>query len=216
MNSDSGQRSSVRVLPSLSVAGKEMRSMMNRRKKVVFAVFFATVFCASAQEYPHFQASLTPDYALYESSQRIEGLTLSVWGHNPQSGLAIGLVNGSIENSSGLSLGVLNYAESYAGVQWALANFTEGDFAGWQGGPLLGLLVSVVNHTGGHMSGVQAGVVNLAGTLSGLQLGLINYARQAESGVQIGLVNLLPQNSAWFTGMPQELAPGMVLVNWRF
>ena len=189
---------------------------MNRRNMIACALSVGMAFCASAQEYPHFQASLTPDYAIYESNQRIEGLTLSVWGHNPQSALAIGLVNGSADNSSGLSLGVLNYSESYAGVQWAFANFTEGDCTGWQGGPLLGLLVSVVNYTGGHMRGVQAGVINLAGTLSGLQLGLINYTRQAESGVQIGLVNLLPQNSAWFTGMPQEVAPGMVLVNWRF
>lgn len=189
---------------------------MNKRDMCAFALSVGMAVGASAQERPHFQASLTPDYAIYESSQRIEGVTLSIWGHNPQSALAIGVVNGSSENSSGLSIGVLNYAESYAGVQWAFANFTEDDCSGWQGGPVLGLLVSVVNYTGGHMRGVQTGVVNLAGTLSGLQLGLINYARQAESGVQIGLVNLLPQNDAWFTEMPQELAPGMVLVNWRF
>jgi len=37
----------------------------------------------------------------------------------------------------------------------------------------------------------------------------------AETGVQIGLVNLIPQNK-WFTELPDELAPGMVLINWRF
>jgi len=33
--------------------------------------------------------------------------------------------------------------------------------------------------------------------------------------VQIGLINFIPSNR-WFTGLPDELAPGMVLINWRF
>jgi len=36
-----------------------------------------------------------------------------------------------------------------------------------------------------------------------------------DMGVQIGLVNLIPPNE-WFTGLPNELAPGMIVVNWRF
>jgi hypothetical protein len=65
------------------------------------------------------------------------------------------------------------------------------------------------------MKGFQCGVVNVAGSLTGLQLGLVNYAAEASSGVQIGLVNVLPKNE-WFTALPNELAPGMILVNWRF
>jgi hypothetical protein len=58
------------------------------------------------------------------------------------------------------------------------------------------------------------GMINYAGRLTGLQFGLVNYAATAETGVQIGLVNLIPSN-AWFTELPNQLAPGMIFVNWR-
>ncbi len=189
---------------------------MNKQTVNTCVLTVGIAFGAWAEKEPFFQASLTPDYALYENSQRIEGVTLSIWGNNPQSSLAIGLVNGSSGNSKGLSIGVLNYAESYAGVQWAFANFTEGDCSGWQGGPFIGLLVSVANFTGGHMSGAQIGLINMAGKLSGLQLGVINYTQTAEAGAQIGLINLISENREWFTRLPEEVAPGMILVNWRF
>lgn len=65
------------------------------------------------------------------------------------------------------------------------------------------------------MNGLQCGFVNYAGSLNGLQLGFVNYAETAPSGVQIGFVNIIPKNE-WFTELPDELAPGMVLINWRF
>ena len=189
---------------------------MNTRILIAWMSSVGIALCSWAQENPSFQASLAPDHALYDRTQRIEGMTLSIWGENPQSAFALGLVNGSSGESSGLSLGVLNYAESYKGVQWAFANFTENDCCGWQGGPVLGLVVSVLNYTGGSMKGLQTGVINLSGKLSGLQLGLINYTQTAESGVQIGLINLIASNEGWFNRLPDEVAPGMVLVNWHF
>ncbi|MCE9614465.1 MAG: hypothetical protein K8T26_09325 [Lentisphaerae bacterium] len=154
------------------------------------------------------QLSLTPDIALVDRSETVEGLILNIWGENQQSALALGLVNGSTGDSKGLSLAfILNYADNYTGVQWASVNYTKGDFLGWQNG--------FVNYTDGRMKGLQTGLVNYAGDLTGLQFGFVNYAENAETGVQIGLVNLLPAN-AWFTALPDELAPGMVLVNWRF
>ena len=161
------------------------------------------------------QLSLTPDFALYDRSERIEGVALSIWGENPQSALAIGLVNGSTGDSVGLSVGFVNYADRYTGCQWSFVNCTQGDFNGWQGGPFFGLLVSGVNCTGGSMTGFQCGLVNYAGTLNGLQVGLVNVADTAKSGVQIGIVNIMPENE-WFSRLPDELAPGMVLVNWHF
>lgn len=190
---------------------------MSSRILVIGCFALAAAALARAQEEcPGFQASLTPEHALYPNTQRIEGVTLSIWGENPQSALSIGLVNGSSQASSGFSIGLVNYAESYGGVHWSLANFTEGSFGGWQGGPLFGLLGSVVNYAGGDMTGLQTGVINLSGKLSGLQVGLVNYTQFAESGVQIGVINLISENSGWFTNLPQEVAPGMVLVNWRF
>jgi hypothetical protein len=121
---------------------------MRRLLAILVAVMAASG--ASAGGKP-LQLSLTPDIALFDRGEAIEGLTLGIWSENPQSALALGIVNG---------------------------------------------------------------VVNCAGRLTGLQLGLINYAATADSGVQIGLVNLIPQNP-WFSGLPGEFAPGMVLVNWR-
>lgn len=180
-------------------------------------IVFASLLIAGgamAQTKP-FNASITPDYSVYGRNVMIEGLTLSIWGENPQTSLAIGFVNGSVGQSAGLSVGLLNYAENYKGLQWGLVNYTTGDVSGWQGGFGFGILVSALNYTGGDMRGLQTGVVNYAGKLTGLQLGLVNYAKTAKSGVQIGLVNIMPEN-AWFTNLPDELAPGMILVNWCF
>lgn len=164
-------------------------------KKLLTVVFIfmacVAVSCAYAEDKP-FQASLTPGIAIYPQNTRINGLTLNIWGENPQSALAIGFVNGSSGASKGLSLGLVNYAENYTGVEWGTVNYATGNFKGW-----------------------QHGVVNYAGKLTGLQLGLINYAETAESGLQIGLVNIISQNR-WFSELPNEFAKGMILVNWRF
>lgn len=154
------------------------------------------------------QLSLTPDIAVFSRSTTIEGLTLSIWGENPQTSLALGIANGSTGSSAGFSLGLLlNYADSYKGVQLAAVNYTTGGFLGWQAG--------LVDYTEGSLKGLQTGLVNYAGHLTGLQLGLFNYADTTKTGVQVGIINLLPQNQ-WFTRFPDELAPGMVIVNWRF
>ena len=154
------------------------------------------------------QMSITPGIALYNRHEKIEGVVLGIWSQNPQKALALGIVSGSTGNSSGLSWSLLlNYADNYKGIHWAPINYTKSDFTGWQAG--------FVNYTGGAMKGLQSGTVNIAGRLTGLQLGLANYAETAENGVQIGLINIIPQN-AWFTELPEALAPGMVFVNWRF
>lgn len=163
-----------------------------------------------------FNLSLVPDVAVYGRTTTIEGITLSIWGENPQTSLALGLANGTTGKSVGLSLGVLNYADSYTGLQWGLVNFTEKDTSGWQGGFFFGLVGSAVNYTGGTMTGVQTGVVNVAGRLDGVQVGLVNYAELVDAGLQVGVINIIHQNTAWFGRLPDELAPAMVLVNWRF
>lgn len=178
---------------------------MNRT--LALLVLLASASAAQATHTP-LQISLTPDIALFSRSERIEGLTIGLWSENPQSALAIGLVNGSSGDSAGVSWAfLLNYADDYKGLQMAPVNYTKGDFLGWQAG--------LVNYTEGYMKGLQTGAVNYAGKLTGLQLGFVNYADSAETGVQIGFVNLMPRN-AWFTELPDELAPGMIFVNWRF
>lgn len=158
---------------------------------ITVLIFFAAVSVAQA-EGKVFQASLVPDVAIHSKDTRIEGFALSIWGENPQSAFALGFVNGSTGDSRGFSWGLFNYADDYKGVEWAWGNYAKGNFVGW-----------------------QAGLGNYAGRLTGLQLGFINYAERAESGLQIGLINIIKDNE-WFNNFPNELAKGMVFVNWRF
>lgn len=164
-------------------------------------------FCFAGESRP-FQASLTPDVAIHDRHMMIEGLALSIWGENPQKALALGVVNGSVGESSGFSLSLLaNYADNYKGVHWALVNYTKADFLGWQAG--------FINYTESGFKGVQTGCVNYAGHLKGVQFGLVNYASDVGSGLQLGLINIIPRNE-WFSEFPDALAKGMVLINWRF
>ena len=60
------------------------------------------------------------------------------------------------------------------------------------------------------------GAVNYSANLKGLQLGFVNYAETAsEPAVQLGFINLMSETSNWFSNFPDEVAPGMVFVNWR-
>jgi hypothetical protein len=98
-------------------------------KKIIFitclGIIMAVASMAMAESKP-IQLSLTPDIAVFDKDTEIRGLTLGIWGENPQTALAIGIVNGSKGNSAGFSFGfLLNYAESYKGVQWAPVNYTK-------------------------------------------------------------------------------------------
>ncbi len=177
-------------------------------KKSMLILLMGAVCISSVIASQPIQLSLTPEIAIHNKSERIEGLALSIWGENPQTGLALGFVNGSTGDSAGLSISlILNYADDYTGVQWAAANYVEGDFLGWQCG--------FVNYAGGTMKGLQTGWVNYADELNGLQFGFVNYAESADTGLQIGVVNVMPKN-VWFDKLPDQLAPGMILVNWSF
>jgi hypothetical protein len=180
-------------------------------KKILFIalgmIMVATGAAMAADSQP-IQLSLTPDIAVFDTNTNINGVALNIWGENPQKAFALGFVNGSKGNSAGFSLGILfNYAETYKGVQWAPVNYVGRDFYGWQAG--------VANYADNAMKGVQTGVVNGAGVLTGFQLGVVNYAAKAEGGLQIGVVNIISENQ-WFTDFPKGLAPGMIIVNWRF
>jgi len=180
-------------------------------KKILFialGMILAAAGAAMAADSQPIQLSLTPDVAIFDTNTTIEGVSLSIWGENPQKAFALGFANGSRGESAGFSLGIiLNYAETYKGVQWGLVNYVSKDFYGWQDG--------LVNYTDNAMKGFQSGVVNCAGVLTGFQLGVVNYAAKADSGLQIGIVNVISENK-WFSNFPSELATGMIIVNWRF
>ncbi len=170
-------------------------------KKIVFAAVLAIIFCITGTathvmaDVAPFQLSLTPDIAIQSRATQINGVSLNIWGENPQRALTLGVINGSSGMSSGLSLAFLtNYAEDYSGAQVA-----------W-----------FVNYCSGRLSGFELAFVNYASELHGMQLGLINFAEKVEKGLQIGVINVMKNNTYWFGGMPEQVAPMMVLVNWRY
>lgn len=174
------------------------------KKVLVFSIFVAGTFAVHADAI--FQASLVPDIAIHSRTTQINGFLLNIWGENPQSGVALGFVNGSIGDSSGISLGLLNYDESYSGFQWGFVNYSRRYFLGWQNG--------CVNWDDGYFKGWAWGFVNVANDAHGLQMGWFNYAEKL-SGVQVGLINIINSNG-WFDRLPDRLSKGFVFVNWSF
>ena len=165
--------------------------------KTLMTVVLTCSLAAGAIAEEAFQLSLTPEIALQEKGTVIEGVSVGLWNENPGTQWQIGIVNGSTGDSSGLQWGaflptILNYAENFTGAQLGLVNYASGNF-----------------------KGLQWGAVNYAGQLKGLQLGFLNYAETADTGVQIGFLNIIKQNEKWFSGLPEEVAPGMIFVNWR-
>jgi hypothetical protein len=164
------------------------------KKIVVVLIGYCFATGALAEAAP-FQLSLIPDLAIHAKSTRIEGVSLGIWSENPQDALALGVVNGSTGASTGISLSLLaNYAESYQGAHLAF----------------------VANYASARFSGLQLAGFNYAERLNGLQLGFVNFAAATDRGVQVGFINFMKSNQVWFTNFPDELAPAMVFVNWRF
>jgi hypothetical protein len=177
------------------------------KKILVITTLLISIAALKAEEAPVFQASLTPDVAIHPKTTEIHGLSLSIWGENPQQGVALGFVNGSSGDSSGFTWGLVNYSESYTGVSWGLVNVSTTSFVGWQDG--------WVNVAQGDFTGFQSGwLVNYAKNFRGLQLGLVNYTENLR-GVQIGLANIA-MNNPWFSDFPDKLATGFPIVNWSF
>jgi hypothetical protein len=164
-------------------------------KRILVTIILATtVFGVRADDNgssKFFQAALTPDIALQSKDTRINGISLAIWGENPQSAFTLGFVNGSTGMSSGLSWGIVNYAETYKGVQIGLVNTSSELFVG-----------------------VQDGVVNIAKDARGLQWGVVNYTETLK-GVQLGLVCIV-DTTPWFKEFPNKLAKGFPFVNWSF
>ncbi len=181
-------------------------------KKLMIAVLSCAVVSGMAARGAGFQASLTPDIAIQDRDTEINGVSIGVWNENPGSQWQLGFVNGATGDSAGLQSFVFlptiyNYAENYTGVQLGIVNYASGEFIGLQWG-----FVDIANS----LTGVQLGAVNLAQSVDGgFQCGVVNYAETAHNLFQLGLVNIIADN-AWFSDFPNDLAQGMVIVNWSF
>ncbi|MBN1865616.1 MAG: hypothetical protein JW808_12025 [Victivallales bacterium] len=116
-------------------------------KKLLLCMVMAMISTGAMAEARYFNLSLTPDIAVYHRTDTIYGVTLSIWGENRQSSLALGIANGTLGQSYGVSLGVLNYADTYTGLQSGLINFTENTDSGFQIG-----LINIINENKGWFS----------------------------------------------------------------
>lgn len=175
------------------------------KKTLCIALVVAGTAVVQAEE-SAFQLSLTPDIALKSKDTTIRGVSLGIWSENPQHSFTLGIINGSTGDSSGFSWGVVNYADSYTGVQWAFVNVSQTSFVGWQG--------AAVNYSQGTFKGLQTGFINAAQDANGLQLGALNYTESLR-GVQIGFLNIVKDNG-WFDQFPDKLATVFPIVNWSF
>ena len=174
-------------------------------KLTALAVLGIAALSLRADDTP-IQLSLTPDIALYPRTATVRGFSLGVWSENPQWSLTLGLVNGSSGDSGGLSWGIVNYAESYTGVQWGAVNISTENFVGWKCG--------WINVSQGTFKGLSWGAVNYSEDTTGLQVGVVNYAQRL-NGLQLGFANVAMNNS-WFQEFPDKLAPVFPFVNWSF
>jgi hypothetical protein len=163
------------------------------KKLLIITALAISAAGSPAEESRGFQASLTPDIAIYSKTTEIRGLSLNIWGENPQHGVALGFVNGSTGDSSGFSWAFFyNYADTYTGLEWSMVNYSKTSFTGWQAG--------MVNYSEGKFNGLQMGIVNYAENLHGVQIGVANIA----------------MNNGWFNEFPDKLATGFPFFNWSF
>lgn len=176
------------------------------KKLIILTALAISAAGLKAEDTHFFQASLTPDIAIYPKTAEIHGIMLNIWGENPQQCLHLGFINGSTGDSAGFSWGLVNYADSYTGVQWGIVNYSNDSFTGWQSG--------WVNYNVGNFKGFQSGLVNVSADAQGLQFGFLNYADKL-NGVQIGFINVINSNP-WFDEFPDKLARGFPIVNWSF
>ena len=153
------------------------------------------------------QISLIPDVALEDTATVIHGLTIDLLcGENQQIGITLGGYHLMTDESEGFAWGVVNYADSYTGVNWGLVNLTQHKFSGWQDG--------LINYAGVEFTGLQSGIINIAGHSRGLQWGVFNYADTLD-GLQIGVLNIATDNR-WFNRVPNQFGAAVPFVNWSF
>lgn len=192
------------------------------RKSAIISIFAALGLSAGSLFGAAFQASLTPDHAIEPRTEYISGFSLNIWGENPQSGFALGIINGATGESVGFSLALFhNYADIYTGAQASLVNEVNSlkgaqlGFFNYAKVQVVGAQLGFVNINDGNTEGAQLGFINYnAQKVTGAQVGLVNYANELE-GVQLGLINWV-ETSGWFNELPSKLSKGFVFVNWSF
>ena len=201
----------------MMAAGMLLADAANNSTPVMVSLLTPVQAPSRAYDVTGFRLSL-----IYGECQEFTGLDISVIGNarKDSTGLTIGGVNFAGERlygaqaglfnwndnattswdrrSVGAQVGILNYANSFCGLQDGFVNISGGSF--------MGLQSSLVNFAD-DVYGLQCGFylifgVNVAsGSVRGCQIGLVNYANRMDRGCQIGIVNIISQNG-WLPVLP--------------
>ena len=177
------------------------------RRTSIAAVMAVVILLGVAVESGFAEGSATLQLALFTPVQ-IRDASLSIRL------LRVNLIYGRNVSVQGLDIGLINHCTggTSVGLQYGIAGYVEGSFAGWQNNAIdvvrerfSGLQSGLYNQMG-HGEAVQWGFINVASDVTGLQLGILNYTQKMH-GLQIGIVNVIRQ---------KENLPVLPLINWSF
>jgi hypothetical protein len=111
-------------------------------------------------------------------------------------GVQVASVNADWGNVWGVQVGVVDYCNSFHGIQVGGINWNNTPSHGWQTAvananqeEFAGFSAGAVNYSL-RVTGCQIGAVNLADSMTGCQIGFFNAAQRAR-GVQIGFLNMI-------------------------
>lgn len=145
----------------------------------------------------------------------LPGLSINGDEHYVLNHFAFNLLAGDGDHLHGFEMGIgANIRSTYAnGGQLAVgANLVWGTLRGLQLAGFFnyakmgrGLQVSPVNITGERFSGLQLGLVNIAGAYTGAQIGLVNISEDADAPV--GLVNIVREGLHEVSVLTSDLGP---------
>ncbi|MBQ6471823.1 MAG: hypothetical protein IJJ33_07560 [Victivallales bacterium] len=139
-------------------------------------------------------------------------LQISLWPPNAQvapqninvTGLKINLPFGGNDQIYGLDLGFASTSEECSALQVNLIiNRSHTRFSGIQAGLInqagsaSGIVLGGMNITDDKFHGLEIGILNSSMETQGVQIGLINYT-EFMMGIQIGLINIITQSNVPF------------------
>ena len=139
-------------------------------------------------------------------------LQISLWPPNAQvapqninvTGLKINLPFGGNDQINGVDLGFASTSEECSALQINLIiNRSHTSFSGIQAGLInqagsaSGIVLGGMNIADDKFRGLEVGLINSSMEAHGIQIGLINYT-EFMTGLQIGLVNIITQSNVPF------------------
>jgi len=147
-------------------------------KRAIMAGLIVASFAgaAMASDSKPLQLALMDPFQMVPAGESITGLRLTLLYTRNQDVTGVSLTPG-INRATG----------AVKGIEWGLANWTDGDVNGWQDG--------LLNRAGGRFVGLQSGLASVTeGDLTGIQSGFITWTEGFSHGWKMGAVNYTAGN----------------------